>query len=171
MRAKPFAGFLSLLAVAGIFAAVSVSGAASGEAPQSSTIIGTWKFVSRDLPDGTTQKSPDIVGLISFTKEYRNFNIYWKDKDGKHVSISSISKYTLTDKEYTETNLYHMLNEPTGGMQYDFSGASGSAPVKMSQAGFEWDLPLFDEPTVKFTGDKFTATLEGEFVDHWMKVD
>lgn len=98
--------------------------------------------------------------------------IYWKDKNGKIFSISSVSNYKLTPTEYTEKNIYYMQNdEITGqGVNYDFSGKSGSSPVKVANGRIEFKLPLFNEPFVVFEGNKFTATRQGEFIDYWEKV-
>jgi len=98
--------------------------------------------------------------------------IYWKDKNGKIFSISSVSNYKLTPTDYTEKNIYYMQNdEITGqGVNYDFSGESGSSPVKVANGRIEFKLPLFNEPFVVFEGNKFTATRQGEFIDYWEKV-
>ena len=86
----------------GVATLIACAGQAAGEAP---SIEGTYKLVSRELPDGTKQGPPNVLGLITYTKEYRNFNVYVKDATGKSFSIASISAYTLTDKEYSEKNI------------------------------------------------------------------
>ena len=68
---------------------------------QDVSIEGTYQLVARKLPDGTRMKAPDIMGLLTFTKTHRNFNIVWKDKDGKYFSYSVVSSYELTESEYT----------------------------------------------------------------------
>src|SRR5206468_12254473 len=77
----------------GIAAMIACAGQAAGEAP---SIEGTYKLVSRELPNGTKQGPPDVLGLLTYTKEYRNFNVYWKDASGKSFSVSYIAKYKLT---------------------------------------------------------------------------
>ena len=69
---------------------------------------GSYKLVYRELPDGTKQSQPDVVGLMTYTKEFRNFNVYWKDAEGKSFSISYVASYKLTDEEYSEKSIYHM---------------------------------------------------------------
>src|SRR5437667_12203473 len=78
----------------GIAALITGTGQAAGEAPN---IEGTYKLVSRELPNGTKQGPPDVLGLLTYTKEYRNFNIYVKGARGKSLSISASGTYTLTD--------------------------------------------------------------------------
>ena len=64
--------------------------------PKSPNIEGTYRLISRDMADGTKLVPPNITGLITFTKRYRNFNVYWKDGSGKATSISAIATYQLT---------------------------------------------------------------------------
>ncbi len=133
-------------------------------------IEGTYRLVSRDLPDGTTVSPPDIQGLLNYVDGYRNFNIYWTDAEGNATSISVIAEYELTEDTYTETNVYTMVNDSTG-VSYDLAPTSGSAPVTVGEGTLSFTLPLRDEPAVVFTDDGLTATGEGEFVDHWEEVE
>lgn len=145
------------------------TGAESSKPP---SIQGAYRLVERDLTDGTKQVPPDIVGMITYTAKYRNFNIYWKDKEGKPVSISTIARYELTSKEYRETNIYSVVNDPSRGKDpiYDLSTTSKASPVTMKGGHMVIQLPLHDEPKMDFQGNKFTATREGAFVDHWERV-
>lgn len=132
---------------------------------------GTFRLVSRDLPDGSTMSPPDLQGLLTYDDGYRNFNIYWTDADGNPTSISIISEYELTDDTYSETNVYTMVNDPArGGLSYDLASTSGSAPVTRGEGTLSIKLPLRDEPDVVVTADGLTATREGQFVDHWERV-
>jgi hypothetical protein len=142
-------------------------------AAQAPSIEGTYRLVARDLPDGTRIEPPALDGLLTYTKTLRNFNIYWKDAEGKTTSISTIRKYTLTEDGYSETNIFHMANDEIGGtgVTYDFSQVSGGSSVNIENGRIEFDLPLFDEPRVVFEGDKLSASVEGEFVDQWERVE
>jgi hypothetical protein len=133
---------------------------------------GSYKLVYRELPDGTKQSQPDVIGLMTYTKEFRNFNVHWKDAEGKSYSISYVASYKLTDGEYSEKSIYYMENDEIGGkdLRYDFSGLSGTSPVSVRNGRMEFCLPLHDEPCVVFEGDKFTASKPGVFVDYWEKV-
>jgi hypothetical protein len=154
----------------GSLALIVLTGAVAN--PKGPSIKGTYRLISRDLSDGTKQVPPNIVGLITFTTKYRNFNIYWKDANGKAVSISNIATYQLTGKDYRETNVYYLMNDESGGkgLSYDLSTTSGSSPVVMKGTRIEMQLPLHDEPKVVFQGNTLTATREGAFVDHWVRV-
>src|SRR3989442_15134470 len=62
---------------------------ASAQVP---SLEGTYQFVAEKLPDGTVIKPPDIMGLMTYTKTHRNFNIVIKDTTGKFYSYSD--RYT-----------------------------------------------------------------------------
>ena len=141
------------------------------------SISGTWKLVSRKLPDGTTMTPPMIEGLQTFTKTMRNFNVAWADPSGKHFSYSVISNYKLTDKEYSETVMYSCMNDEIGMMKnmpsgkgpvYVFKGETKTAPVTLDGSKVTFQLP-FDPPKATFDGNNMTATLEGGFTDTWEK--
>lgn len=140
---------------------------ASAQAP---SIEGTYQLLSRKLPDGTMLSPPAIMGLFTYTKTHRNFNIVLKDATGKFRSFSIVSTYKLTATEYSETLLFTILNDQIGGKDivYDLSGKTQSVPVKMDGGRIEFKPP-FDPPTFVFEGHKLTATLDGR-VDVWEKV-
>ena len=171
MSCKLVSGGLSVVLAAAVLA--TACGLAAAQAPKLPGIEGTYKFVSRDLPDGTKQSPPQVAGLLTFAKGYRNFNICWAGKDGKKFSISYVASYKLTDKEYGEKSIYMMVNDEIGGkgITYDMSGPSGAAPVSIKDGRIEIKLPLYDEPKVVFAGKTLTATKEGQFVDHWERID
>ncbi|MBI3873005.1 MAG: hypothetical protein HY304_08035 [candidate division Zixibacteria bacterium] len=173
MRKKPV-GLVVIVAalVAGAVSLAPGQDKAGTAAVKTPNIQGTYMLVSRDLPNGAVQKPPAIVGMVTYTEKYRNFNVAWSDSAGKHVSISYVAEYTLTDKEYVEKNLYFCMNdEITGtGLKYDFTQANGKAPVTTDGSKLKIKLPLHDEPEIVFEGSKLTATRPGVFVDHWEKV-
>jgi hypothetical protein len=139
---------------------------------QKPSIEGTYRIVSRTLPDGTVKKAPDVMGLLTYTKTQRNFNIVYKDDKGKFFSYSLVSTYKFTATEYTETILFSILNDQIGGKDivYDLAGKTQTAAVKVSGGRIEFKPP-FDPPTMVIEGKKITATAPGMFVDVWEKVD
>ena len=142
--------------------------AASAQAP---SIEGTYKLLSRKLPDGTMLSPPAIMGLFTYTKTHRNFNIVLKDATGKFRSYSLVSTYKLTPTAYTETLLFSILNDQIGGKDivYDLAGKTQSVPVQRQGKRLQFKPP-FDTPALVFEGNKITATAEGRFVDVWEKV-
>jgi hypothetical protein len=173
-----------LSAIVGIGAALALGACAPTEdaatqetaAAQESavpSIEGTYRLVARELPDGTRIVPPDVVGLLTYTKQYRNFNIMWQDADGNRLSISYIARYSLTDTDYSEESVYRMVNDEISGagITYDLSGTSGSSPVTITDGRVELTLPLYGEPNVAFDGQGVTAWSEGEFMDYWERVE
>ena len=165
------------LAAVSIFLVLTIGALSfAGEPPRSpvssaSGIEGTYTLVSRQLPDGSMQQPPEIMGLLTYTKRHRNFNVIWKAAAGKFFSYSLASTYQLTPTEYSETLLFSILTDQIGGKDtvYDLSGTTQSVPVHMDGGRLQFKLP-FDPPAVVFEGDKMTATAEGRFVDVWEKV-
>lgn len=84
----------------------------AAEAP---TIEGTYILVSRVLPDGTELSPPDVLGLITYPRNYRNFNVTWKDAQGRFFSMSYAAAYGLTATGYSEENIFYMINDEIGG--------------------------------------------------------
>ncbi|HEY7535105.1 MAG TPA: hypothetical protein VH878_04090 [Thermodesulfobacteriota bacterium] len=141
---------------------------------QTFRIEGTYKLVRRKLSDGTIKRPPDIMGLLTYTKQFRNFNVMWKNDKGKLFSLSYIASYKLTKTKYSEKNLYLMINDQINnkGISYDLRGQNGSSPVTVTKRGIKFKLPLFNDPTLIFEANKFTAQPPGsiDFVDTWVKV-
>ena len=143
--------------------------AASAQAP---SIEGTYKLISHQLPDGTMLKPPDYMGLETYTKTHRNFNIVQKDATGKFSSTSHVSTYTLTATEYSETLLFSIVNDQIGGKDivYDLSGQTRSAPVTVEGGRIQFKRP-FGGRSFDFEGNTFTSTAENNAnVDVWEKV-
>ena len=147
---------------------------AAPAAPAPPSIEGNYVLDYRELPDGTKVRAPDVAGMMTFTKDRRNFNVYWKEKD-KTVSIGIVSRYTLSAKEYTEENVYFTIADGVGGKApvYDLSSAKGSSPVTVKDGRIQFQLPLHSEPEAVFEKGGLTATRTGDhgFVDHWKKID
>ena len=122
-------------------------------------IEGTYQFVRRELPDGTVQFHPAVKGMITYTKEFRNFSVVWKDDQGRFYSECYVARYTLTDQEYAETSDYLIVDDQIGdkGISYDLSNTTAKSPVStrfaLSQP-FEQALSI----TVEFEGATLKAT-------------
>jgi len=145
-------------------------------AAQTPSIEGTYQFVSRTLPDGTMLKPPDIMGLCTFTKSHRNFNLVQKDATGKFSSTSFVSTYKLTATEFTQTLLFSIRTDQIGGKDivYDLSGKTGSTPVTVEAGRIQFKETFagpFGTRSFVFEGNKWTSTAENNAnVDVWEKV-
>lgn len=137
---------------------------------QVSIIEGTYKLVSRTLPDGTVLYAPDVIGLLTVMDGYRTVNIFWKDDKGKAVVLSHATSYTMTATEFTETNLFlHAENFNGEAMINDFSSQTGTSPITVKGERVEFKWPL-DDPLIVIEGNKKTATIDGALVDLWEKI-
>jgi hypothetical protein len=137
---------------------------------QGQELEGTWKLVMRKLPDGTTQAPPAVLGAYTAQNGLQNLNVFWHTPEGKPASFSKIATYKMAGTDFTETLLFTAMNDGSGKpTAYNLTGATESTPVAREGGRLAFKLP-FDEPSVVFEGDKFTATLEGAFVDYWERV-
>jgi hypothetical protein len=153
-RIAGFAGALILLA-----------GSAVAQAPN---IEGTYHLVSRTLKDGRVIAPPEVIGLQTYTKKYRQFNIVSKDPEGNVVSRSIIATYTLTPAEYTETPLLHVLVR--GQEVRNLSGQPQRSTVKVEGGRMTLAPREFEQRTTMFEANGFTAT-SAENVDRWEKIE
>lgn len=135
------------------------------------SIEGTYRLVSRTLPDGTVQKAPQAIGLMTMTKTHRNMNIMWTDSAGKRFSLSQVSTYTLNEREYSESLLYQIINDEIGGkgLKYNTEARTLRSPVKVEGRSVQFKFP-FEVPTVTFDGDKATATSPSGLRAVWEKI-
>ncbi len=164
MRRLPVAGALPVL----LALALPVPGPLAAQAP---SIEGTYRLVSRTLPDGATLAPPDVMGIITFTKTHRNFNVFWKGPAGKVFAYSVVSTYRLTPTEFSETILFStMHNEIEGApVSHELSRPTRTAPVTVQGKSIRFQMP-FDPPTLVFDGNTITATAPGEWTDVWERI-
>ena len=153
-----------------LIAMVSIAFAEGDKA--ASGIEGAYMLVSQDLPDGTKRVPPLVGGMFNITSKYWNLNVWWSNAEGKVFSLSEISEYSMTDSTYTETRTYSATNAGADGgpVKYNFEQKTKTVPVNREGCQISFEMP-FDSVVVVFDGNKLTATREGEFVDHWEKVE
>jgi hypothetical protein len=153
--------------------ALAASLAALPAGAQSSMIEGSWKLVSRTLPDGTMVTAPNLQGLLTFSKGYRHISVVFKTPDGKLGSFSALAAYKISKKEYNETRLYRVFDDPASGkgIDYQTTGATRSEPIQKRGRSVRIKAP-FDPVTWTFEGNTMKATADGgEFTDTWEKVN
>jgi hypothetical protein len=183
MKAYRVLGTMSMLLVLTIGAVSFAGEGLTSPASSTPTIEGTYKLISRRLPDGTMQFPPDIIGLMTYTKSHRNFNMMWKEPDGRIYALSLVSTYKFTPKEYSETLLFFIENDQISGKgtRYDLLSQTRTTSVTAEDGRIQFKLP-FDPPTVVFEGNTITATAQsGIFappvpapegrVDVWEKIE
>jgi hypothetical protein len=134
-------------------------------------IAGTYELVKRVTSDGKEVLPPAIRALYTMKSGRGNFNLFLTEKDGKLASESTISRYTLTADQYCEWIVFTTRNN------LDKPGVSNEAPavtnhcspvtLKDGRIVFE---PAGEGVVESFDKDGFTATVTGQFVDHWKKI-
>jgi hypothetical protein len=106
------------------------------------------------------------MGLQTYTKSHRNFNILSKDPDGQFVSRSIVATYTLTPTDYIETTLFHIL---VRGQEVRREIATPRQRFSVTVEGGRIQFRL-ERRIAVFEGNRFTATSPAS-VDLWEKVD
>ena len=162
----------TVLMVTASVAVASCGGSNDSPAPvgqataASPSIEGTYRLMSRQLPDGTVLKAPQVMGLFTYTKTHRNFNIVGADAGGKFFG-STGATYTFTATQYSQTRFFNIENDASDRTKaaYDSSEKTESAPVKVDGGRIEFQIP--GEPLFVFEGTRLTATDKGNFVDVW----
>lgn len=170
MKTKFFLILVSaLLAIATVPLSLARESQSSDNPPG---LAGAYRLIMRQLPDGRKQTAPDVMGLLTYTKKHKSFEVIWKDANGKIFSYSLVSTYELSDTEYTETVIFGVLNDQISGkhISYDLSGQIRSVPVVMRNGKLEFKMP-FDSSTIVFDEDWITIKAEGRFTDYWERVD
>jgi len=133
---------------------------------------GTYELVERELVGGKVLRRPDVAGLYSFGHGRANLNLFIRNADGTLGSESSIIRYTLSENQYCE------WIEFTTRKDLDAPGITNEAPAVSSHCTpikATGDKVIFAPPgeSVVTTYDRngFTAVIQGQFTDHWRKID
>jgi hypothetical protein len=139
---------------------------------RASELPGTYELVDRVLVGGKVLRRPDIAALYTFGNGRANFNLFVRNADGTLASESSIIRYTLSEEQYCEWIEYTTRNN------LDAPGVTNEAPpvsshcTPIKKAG---DRLIFAPPgeSVVTTYDRngFTAVINGQFTDHWRKIN
>jgi len=100
----------------------------------------TYQLICRELPDGTVQLPPIVKGMFTYTKESRNFSVECQDNHDQFYSECYVARYTLTDKEYSETAEYLIADDQIRckSINYDLSRSMPNQSCFM--VGHESDL-------------------------------
>ena len=152
--------------------AITTALAAMPTMAQSSVVEGSWKLVSRTLPDGAAVTAPNLQGFLTFSDGYRHISVVFRTPDGKFGSFSALAKYVISDTEYTETRMFRVFDDPASGkgVDYQTAGAMMIEPVQLYGRETRIKAP-FDPVTWSFNGDNMTAISDaGDFEDNWERV-
>jgi len=168
-------GLIGLALVAVI--AIGLAGIGLGQGSDKSakgsamSIEGTYVLKQRVMADSSVLTGPDVGGMMTYTKDLRQLNVFWKNPDGSIASRSMVTEYKLTGNGYDETSLFLLDQNIMGeGLKTSMTQESGSGEVTVNGKEVSVKMPLFGEPTITFTPDGLTADMHGQWVDHWEKV-
>ena len=137
--------------------------------PQS--IDGTYELTERVMADGTVLRPPSVVALYSLAHGRFNLNLFVKNRDGTIASESTIGRYTFSENKYCEWIVYTIRNnlDKPGVTNEPPAVTNHCTPVTTKNGRFTFSPP--GEGVAMSLGAKgFTATIIGEFVDHWRKI-
>ncbi len=139
-------------------------------------IEGSYILTHRELPDGTVQRPPEVLGFYTNTKAHRHNTVAWKRADGKVYSESYLAEYQLAEGRYSETMIYLTVDDQLSGKAttHEFSTQSASSPVSVEKGVIKFAAPQPFEKAFslrfEFEKNTFKAIAPGMFVDYWEKV-
>jgi ketosteroid isomerase-like protein len=146
-------------------------------ATASPSIVGTYRLVSRKLPDGHVVYPPSVNGLFSITPSTMNFNIVTEDSPGKFSSYSSIATYRLASTELSMTSLFESLVGDGKVVYFAGSARTSTTAAKISGPRVEYTPAKLSTPSGDIQGplhvfdeNGLIASKSGEFVDTWEKI-
>lgn len=174
MKATKLLACLLVFATVIFWSSVIVGQNKNHSASKSVSIVGTYKFIYRKLPNGNEVRPPKVMAMLTYTKDYRNFTMTTIEANGKHLLHSIVSKYKLTDKKYLSTLIFSAIFDESkieskdGGFSI-ITNQTDSAAVTIKDGKIIFADP-FSPVTLTFYKNKFTADFKGVFTDYWEKV-
>ena len=171
ISAFAFGSVVGFLVLSWVAATCALSSRATAASTKHFDIAGTYELTKRVMSNGEEIRPPAIVALYTMDHGRGNFNLFVKNKDGTLASESTISRYTLTARQYCEWIVYTTRNN------LDSPGVTNDAPPvrdHCSRITAKDGRIVFAPPgegvESSFDEDGFTAVIAGQFVDHWRKV-
>ena len=142
--------------------------------PASSTpasIDGTYELTERVMANGTVVRPPSIVALYTNVDGRFDLNLFVKKGDGTVASESTVGRFRFSADKYCEWIVYTIrkdLDKP--GVTNEVPPLTDHCtPVTSKDGRFNFSPPG-EGVEVSYGTDGFTASIGGEFVDHWTKI-
>jgi hypothetical protein len=157
---------LGALVWAGIHSKPAVS--ASSTPP---SIDGTYELTERVMSNGTVLRPPSIVALYTSADGRFSLNLFIKKDDGAVASESTVGQYRFSAHEYCEWVIYTIrkdLDKP--GVTNEAPSVTDHCTPVISKDGRFSFSPPGEGVEVSYGAEGFTASIGGEFVDHWTKI-
>ena len=162
-----------LLASSAACASILLS-ALSWSAVHSSTpasIDGTYELTERVMASGAVLRSPSIAGLYTQAAGRFNLNIFVKKADGTIASESTVGRFTFSADKYCEWIIYTIRKDlDTPGVTNEAPPIGDHCALVTSKDGRFNFSPRGEGVEVSYGSEGFTASIGGDFVDHWKKI-
>jgi len=135
------------------------------------SIDGTYELSERVASNGTVLRPPTIVALYTNAHGRFSLNLFVNKGDGAVASESTVGRFRFSADEYCEWIIYTIRKD------LDKPGVTNEAPrvtehctpVISKDGRFNFSPPG-EGVDVSYGSEGFTATIAGEFVDHWTKI-
>ena len=135
---------------------------------------GTWKLTSRTLPDGTTLKPPDVVGVMEwFAMDDRQGHVtvaVTGQRDGKkaHDFENDVCRLSATGISL-ERSLLMGQSYLHGDGPVETDTAPRSLSGGIATEGKQTTLKLSNGVVQAFSGSTLTVTTPSRYTDTWKK--
>lgn len=141
------------------------------ESSTPASIDGTYELTERVMANGTVLRSPSIVGLYTQAVGHFNLNIFVRKDDGTIASESTVGRFTFSADKYCEWIIYTIrkdLDKP--GVTNEAPPVGNHCALVTSKGGRFNFSPPGEGVEVSYGSEGFTASIGGDFVDHWTKI-
>jgi hypothetical protein len=138
-------------------------------------IRGTYVLQKWESIDGKQNIPPVQKGTLTFDDHRRIFTFVGQDDSGNFSAEMYVAKYTLTERLYTETSEYLLLDHENGSKKasYDLQENTYASVTEINNGKIKFALPHpFEKEgdvVVEFAGNQMVATIGNDFVYYWEK--
>jgi hypothetical protein len=173
MNAITFASWpafrLILLSALAWSAVHSIPAMSASSTPAS--IDGTYELTGRVMANGAVLRPPSIVALYTNADGRFNLTLFVKKGDGAIASESTVGRFSFNADKYCEWIIYTIrkdLDKP--GVTNEAPPVTDHCTPVTSKDGRINFSPPGEGVEVSYGAEGFTASIGGEFVDHWTKI-
>jgi hypothetical protein len=135
------------------------------------SIDGTYELTERVMANGTVFRPPSIVALYTNAGGRFNLNLFVRNGDGAVASESTVGRFSFSADKYCEWIIYTIrkdLDKP--GVTNEAPPVTDHCTLVTSKGGRFNFSPPGEGVEVSYGPEGFTASIGGDFVDHWTKI-
>ena len=135
------------------------------------SIDGNYELTERVMANGTVLRPPSIVALYTNVNGRFNLNLFVKKDNGTVASESSVGRFSFSAHKYCEWIIYTIRKDlDTPGVTNEAPPLTDHCTPVASKDGRFIFSPPGEGVEVSYGAEGFTATIGGEFVDHWTRI-